>query len=501
MNRFFIIVYLLMAYGFVNAQVNRAVSDSTRPGASSAKPYNEAPVGDSNWDIDDAAHSAIVYKPSVVPNASGPNVHDPRTGEILEAHINWYHNVMSLVHDWFLIQTAAVDFRARKPLFDDELMGQLIRFVVSHEVGHTLGLLHNFGSSSTVPVDSLRSNHFLSIHGHTPSIMDYARFNYIAQPEDNISEANLFPRIGAYDKWAIEWGYRWFRDKESREQERQRLNRWVIARTGADPSLWFGTESDPSDPREQSEDLGDDAMKSGAYGIKNLQRILPLLPDWIDEPGHDYQRLKEVYAGIVKQYGGYMDHIARDIGGIETTAKTTDQPGTVIAFVPRARQEEVMQFLQQQLFNTPSWLLDKKIFGLTGESGVTTLSGLQNQVLNSLLRRGTFDRLIRFEADDPIHAYTPGDLFRQLTDGIWSELRTGHSIDIYRRDIQNIYTEKMVALLDQSKLNDDRSVLRGQVVTLLATVRNALPAVLDQPSRLHLQDCAHRMEDALNPRK
>jgi hypothetical protein len=179
----------------------------------------EAPVNDSTWSIDDAGHSAIIYKPSDIANASGPHVHDPRSGEILETHVNWYHNVMSLVHNWYFVQAAAVDPRARKMQFDDELMGQLIRFVSSHEVGHTLGLRHNFGSSSTVPVEKLRDKAWVEANGHTPSIMDYARFNYVAQPEDSISEKGLFPRIGEYDKWAIEWGYRWFPDIKRRSRK------------------------------------------------------------------------------------------------------------------------------------------------------------------------------------------------------------------------------------------------------------------------------------------
>lgn len=222
----------------------------------------EAPIDDSSWNIDDAAHNVIVYKPSTITNASGPNVHDPRTGEILETHINWYHNVMKLVHDWYLVQAGAVDTRARKPVFDDTLMGQLIRYAMSHEVGHTLGLRHNFGASSSVPVDSLRSKNYLHRIGHSPSIMDYSRFNYVAQAEDGVPPEDLIPGIPAYDCWAIEWGYRWFPEGETRDAERILLDKWVMARTSRHPELRLDTETDQDDPRNQSEDLGDNAMKA-----------------------------------------------------------------------------------------------------------------------------------------------------------------------------------------------------------------------------------------------
>jgi len=169
----------------------------------------EVPEGDRTVSMNDARHSFIVYKPSVVPNAMGLNVNDPRSGEILETHINWYHEVMTLIQKWYIIQAGAIDPKAHQPELDDELMGQLIRFVSSNEVGHTLGLEHNFGASSTVPVEKLCDKAWVEANGHTPPIMDYARFNYVAQPEDHIGEKGIFPRIGEYDKWAIEWGYKW----------------------------------------------------------------------------------------------------------------------------------------------------------------------------------------------------------------------------------------------------------------------------------------------------
>src|SRR4030095_12061384 len=242
---------------------------------------------DSTWSLEDARNSAMVYKPSDIPNATGPHVHDPRSGEIIESHINWYHNVMRLLRNWYMIQASPSDSRSHKMVFDDELMGQLIRFVSSHEVGHTLGLPHNFGSSSGVPVENLRNKAWVEANGHTPSIMDYARFNYVAQPEDNIGPAGIYPRIGEYDKWAIEWGYRLIPEAATPEAEIPILDKWIEAKAN-DKRYYYGRQGQPDDPRDQSEAIGDNAMKASAYGIKNLQRIVPNLIDWTKTPNDAY---------------------------------------------------------------------------------------------------------------------------------------------------------------------------------------------------------------------
>ena len=273
----------------------------------------EWPENDSTMHMDDARYSFVNYFPSDIANAYGPQIHDPRSGEIIQSHIGWYHNVMDLLHSWYMIQAAAVDPRARVPKFDEELMGQLIRFVSSHEVGHTLGLRHNFGSSSRTPVDSLRSKTWLEQHGHTASIMDYARFNYVAQPEDNIPEKDLFPRIGEYDRWAIEWGYK-SSYAATAEEDKKLVNRWITERLAKNPRLWFGDgESKKGDPRCQTEDLGDNAMKASAYGIRNLQRILPNLPAWTHEEGGLYENLNEAYNALKDQFSSvYVAHVLKE---------------------------------------------------------------------------------------------------------------------------------------------------------------------------------------------
>ena len=417
---------------------------------------------------------------------------------------------MALLHNWYFIQTAATDPRARKVMFDDSLMGQLIRFVVSHEVGHTLGLRHNFGSSSTIPVDSLRSRYWLAKHGHTPSIMDYARFNYVAQPEDQIPEKDLFPGIGEYDQWAINWGYRWFKDDASRDAERIRLNNWVVSSLAQNPRLWFGTESDKDDPREQNEDLGDDAMKAGKYGIQNLQRILPHLTDWLQEPAKNADAVKTMYGELVGQYNRYIGHVLKNIGGIMTTPKTSEQSGTVVSFTSKEKQQSAMRFLQAELFATPVWLINKNIFALTGSGNGSSIPKIQDAALAKLINAATLDKLIQFEHFDPHHAYTAQEMMGALSKGIWQELDNHRSIDIYRRDLQKAYVEKLINYIkppvqDQRspnfqgvpKTNDGLSIVKGEAKSLLHKIRTAMTYETDLMTKDHLQDCADRLKEGL----
>lgn len=476
-----------------------------------------APTNDTTWSIEGAGYSAIVYKPSDIPNASGPHVHDPRSGEILESHINWYHNVMNLVRDWYFIQTAAVDPRARTLRFPDSLMGQLIRFVSSHEVGHTLGLRHNYGSSSTVPVENLRNKAWVEQYGHTPSIMDYARFNYVAQPEDNISEKGLFPRIGDYDIWAIEWGYKWMPQAATAQEEVPMLNKITMERL-KDKRLWFGTETDPDDPRGQNEDLGDNAMLASGYGIKNLQRIVKNLPEWTKEANKDYSGLSSLYNQLVTQYNRYMGHVAKTVGGIYTTPKMVEQAGVVVEFVPEQRQKEAMRFLQEQLFRTPTWIVDNDISSYTGGNKLTTVLNVQNNVLNRLVSNNTLNKLFRFEAEGS-NAYTASEMLTDLRRGIWSELSARQSIDIYRRGLQKAHVESLTRIINpdpgpqismggsfasassaNNKTTDAISVAKAQLRSLSTEIRAALPTYKDVASRAHLQDVLDRIAQALDPK-
>ncbi|NDF98494.1 MAG: DUF5117 domain-containing protein [Chitinophagia bacterium] len=474
---------------------------------------------DSTWSLDDARNSAIVYKPSDIPNASGPSISDPRSGEIMESHINWYHNVMALLRNWYMIQCGPLDKRAQQMVFPDSLMGQLIRFVSSHEVGHTLGLRHNYGSSSSVPVENLRNKAWVEANGHTPSIMDYARFNYVAQPEDNISEKGLFPRIGDYDNWAIEWGYKLFPEYASADQEQSMLNRWVIEKL-KDPRLWFGTETNPDDPRSQSEQVGDDPMKGSAYGIKNLQRIVPNLLQWTKEANEDFEGLRTIYQEVVGQFSRYNGHVAKFVGGVMETPKTQEQSGPVYELVSKAKQKEAVSFLNKQLFNTPSWLIDQQIFDRTGQSGLVVIGNVQDNILNRLLGTRNLTKLIEAEATAGAKAYSALDLLSDLKSGIWSELSTKKTIDAYRRNLQKSYVNTLINLLNPppassassfgpgisisisvtgSDKSDLKSIVRAHLQSLRSELNASQALYTDRLSKYHLQDLSFRIENALNP--
>ena len=474
---------------------------------------------DSTWSLEDARNSAIVYKPSDIANASGPSIADPRSGEIMESHINWYHNVMELIRNWYLIQAATSDPRARQMVFPDELMGELIRFVSSHEVGHTLGLRHNFGSSSSVPVELLRNKTWVEANGHTPSIMDYARFNYVAQPEDNISPKGLFPRIGDYDKWAIDWGYRLFTEYKSPEAEKSHLNEWTIKKF-KDHRLWWGDgETNQDDPRSQTEDLSDDAVKASGYGIKNLQRIIPQLTKWSKEDNEDYENLGAIYKQISTQFNRYMGHVSRNISGIYKTPKVVEDPGPVYQYEPKIKQVESVAFLNKQLFNTPNWLIDQDIFAKTGINPLTVIGGIQDATLNRLMSANTLSKLIDAETAVGADAYKITDLLSDLKKGIWSELNSQQPISVYRRNLQKSYVAILNNLLNPPAINASRgvvtfgqpmvntdnsditSVVRAHLVSLKRDVNAAAASNADPMSKYHLQDVSNRITKVLDPKE
>ncbi|KAA6440111.1 zinc-dependent metalloprotease [Dyadobacter flavalbus] len=476
------------------------------------------PENDTTMSLEDARYSVIRYFAADIQNAYGPNVHDPRSGEILESHIGWYHNVMRLLRNWYIIQAGAVDPKARKKKFDDELMGQLVRFVSSHEIGHTLGLRHNMGASSATPVEKLRDKEWIELHGHTASIMDYARFNYVAQPEDSIT--NLFPRIGDYDKWAIKWGYSSISDCSGASGEKARLNAMTIE-AYKDPRLHFGTEISPYDPRYQTEDLSDNAMKASEYGIRNLKRILPNLIEWSKEDGESYKELDEIYSNVVAQYRRYLGHVIKNVGGIYDNPVTYDMEGSTFETVPKAIQKEAIEFLNTQLFKTPSWLLDQNILSkIKPETGVESVKALQEYTLTSLFAG---DRAVRLmETGLTSKYYTLDDLFTDLESGIWSEAKTGKSIDLYRRNLQKVYTEKLIDLLKPGRANvlsvpvgitygystrvveldktDLPSVARAHLESLKATLQLSVTKTSDKITKYHMQDVLQRIKFALDPK-
>jgi hypothetical protein len=462
---------------------------------------------DPYWDPEDARYSVIRYLPSTIENASGPHVADPRTGEILESDIQYYHNVMNLQRDWYFLQVGPLDPRAKKLPLPDDLMGRLIEYVVAHEVGHTLGFQHNMKASATYPADKVRDPQWLKTMSHTPTLMDYSRFNYVAQPEDNIPVENLIPQIGPYDKWATMWGYKPIPGARTADDEKKTLDSWAREQD-TKPWLRFSTaDSRGSDPGENTEAVGDaDAVASTALGIKNLKRVADMLLPATSHPGEPYDDLDELYGRMLGQWAIELNHVAAIVGGFNSQQKHAGQDGVRFTIVPKERQAAAVRFLNENAFATPSWALKPEILRRIEAAGALARVNIaQERILNSLLNNARFDRLVEQEAIDGAAAYHPADFMADLRRGIWSEIEPGSRvvrIDVYRRNLQNSYIDLLSAKLNvrPSVTDDYRALIKAELRDLSKAIEGAMQRQSDRATRAHLADARDQIAKALDPK-
>ncbi len=418
------------------------------------------PKNDSTMSVDDARFSVLRYLPSVAENAYGPRIVDPRSGEILESHICWFHNVQRLVKKWYITQCGPLDKRAQTMDLPDDLMGQLIRFVSSHEVGHTLGLRHNMIASNATPVEKLRDKAWVEEHGHTASIMDYARFNYVAQPEDNIGPKGLFPRINDYDKWAIKWGYQYRDEFKDAHEEAKALRKEVSAMLRGNVRLRYcGDEGKGSDPRSQAEDLGDNSMKATAYGIKNLQRVMKDIEKWTHEDDDVYENLNTIHRTVRAQYVRYTGHVQKNIAGTYTN-NTPGVPARQV--VPRSLQREAVQWMGNYVFEPALWLYPQSVVDKLGIKAHEEIVELRMSTISYLLAPGLLVNIYNnsYVADEP---YMLKDYLNDVFSAAWKPLTgTNERSDMYRRQLERTYVEFMNNSLNPTEKQQNTMTLNVQ---------------------------------------
>ena len=469
----------------------------------------EAPskTEDPNWDAEDARYSVIRYLPSNIENASGPHVNDPRTGEILESDIQYYHNVMNLNRSWYFLQAGAVDPRAKKLPLPDDLMGELVRYVIAHEVGHTLGFQHNMKASATYPADKVRDAQWLKTMGHTPTLMDYSRFNYVVQPEDKVPVELLVPGIGPYDKWATMWGYKPIPGAKTPDEEKKTLDEWAREQDSK-PYLRFSTaDSRGSDPGENTEAVGDgDAVVSTTLGLKNLKRVADMLLPATSQAGEPYDDLEELYGRMLGQWATELNHVTGIVGGFHSQQKHGGQDGVRFVMVPREKQAAAVRFLNENAFATPTWALKADILRRIEPMGALARVNLaQERILNSLMSNARFDRLVEQEAIDGVAAYRPADFMSDVRRGIWSEIEPGPGvvrIDVYRRNLQNSYIDLLSNKLNMrpSVTDDYRALIKMELRDLSTAINSAMQRSSDRATRAHLADARDQIAKALDPK-
>lgn len=456
------------------------------------------PEEDPEFSPEDVRYPMVRWVPSTIQNAMGPHNNDPRTGEIVSSSILMYHNVMNLLKNWYFIQASPADLAARKLPLPDSLMGELVRYVVAHEVGHTLGLPHNMKSSASVPVDSLRSPTFTRTYGTTPSMMDYARFNYVAQPGDDVL---LHPIVSLYDKFSIQWGYMPLPEATSPEDEKRFLEPLVRLQDD-NPMLRFGNPSNV-DPSQLTEALGDDAVKAGTYGMANLKTIMGYLKDATTTEGEDYAQLNEMFGQVVAQRSRYLNHVVTVVGGVYTHQKRAGQEGPVFIPIDRARQAAAMNYLLGEGFATPQWLLRPDILSLIEPSGVSDrVMASHRSVLANLIQDNRLVRMAELETLYPAsNVYRVTDMLADLRNGVFNELSARNPrIDLYRRNLQRAYVDILTTRLASGQISaESRALIRGNLADLASRLDAVTPSVTDTATRYHLADLRLEIRKILEP--
>jgi len=482
----------------------------------------DPPANDPDWSAEDIRHTVIRWMPSTTENAYSDGTRDIRTGEVLNGSVRVFHNIMNITRDWYLTQVAPLDPRVQQPQFPDSLMGRLLEYIVSHEVGHTIGLYHNHKASSLYPADSVRSATWVHRMGHTPSVMDYSRFNYVAQPEDHIALEDLIPRIGPADVYTIHWGYAPIPGATTPEQERPTLDAWAREQDTI-PWLRFGHQTEVAtgganvDSGDETEAVGDaDPVKSTGFGLRNIRRTVALLLPMTTRPTEDNSQLAELYTRLINQWRTELMHVVNVVGGAQVQTKYGSQPGAVYTPNSRARQVAAVRFLSENAFRTPTYLLDTAITGRLDATGsMDRISTAQAQLLSALLLDARLDRLRDYAAANPSQAYDPGDMLRDVRHGVWTEL-ADHSVKISaeRRALQLAYLARLESRVAPRPAEPARgaqpapipldpdlvSLLRGELVDLRGDIDAALPRAADRETRLHLLAARAGIARALDPR-